>query len=399
MSADSQADYRLSGFATLGLVTNNNPHLAFRRDVTQDGGARDGSIEWKTDSLVGLQWQARWSPKFDATVQVVARDRYENSLENSVEWAFLRYRPMDGLDVRVGRLGADVFMLSDYRQVGYALPWVRPPQDFYGLLALYHYDGADINKRFDSSLGTFNLKMFYGNSDEKYPGSDETVDGVGLNFNVAGAKLSHEWNHWRWRYTYAELDLNNNIAPELTSALRSVSPLWPEAGVVSDGLNSDGKSMAYHALGAVYDNNVWWARAEAAKLSSNTLLNPGGRYYYLSAGRRLGDFTLFGLHGRARPDKAPPVYEAPAGFPSPIAEQLELLAGATTRALSNVNQKQHSWGVGGRWDFRPKMALKLQAERFFIDQTGANLWMQAGTPLISSDQTATVVSFSLDVLF
>lgn len=58
---------------------------------------------------------------------MVGRDRLDNTFENSVEWAFLKGRLFPKLIVRAGRLGVDVFMLSEYRNIGFAYPWVRPP--------------------------------------------------------------------------------------------------------------------------------------------------------------------------------------------------------------------------------------------------------------------------------
>ena len=46
------------------------------------------------------------------------------------------------------------------------------------------------------------------------------------------------------------------------------------------------------------------------------------------------------------------------------------------------------------------MALKLQVDKFYIDQKGAQLWLTptANTP-ITDDQKATVISLAMDVLF
>ncbi len=389
--ADYEPDYRLSGFATFGLVTSDHDSLGFRRDLTQEEGVAGGDIDWKTDSLVGLQWQARWSPKFDATLQVVAKDRFKNTLENSIEWAFIRYRPVDGLDFRVGRLGSDLFMLSEYRQVGYAFPWVRPPTDYYGLMSLYHFDGVDVSKRFDLAGGTLNVKVFYGNSDEEYPVNDESGRSVRMDISPAGLALNLEWQDWEWRYTYADVSINNNTASPLTDALQSVTPLWPEAGALAQEISTDGKSMIYHELGVAYDNNTWWAQAEATDLSSDSLLAPNSRHFYVSVGRRFGPFSIFGLGGIAAQTE-----DAPAISPPPGAEQL---AGAVSASIASIRLEQDSIGLGARWNFRPKMALKIQANRFDIDETGNSLWVMSGPRQFSDNQVSTVVSLSLDVLF
>ncbi len=397
--ADFRPESQFSGFATMGLVVNNHPELGFRRDITQSEGPSDGTLEWKTDSLIGVQWQGRWSPKFDATLQLVAKERHKNELQKAVEWAFVRYRPMDGLDLRVGRLGADVFLLSEFRQVGYTYPWVRPPQDYYGALALYHFDGFDLTKRFDLARGTLNVKVFYGETEQDYPGSDTTDDGVTLNFTPRGISFNLEMDNWRWRYTYVDVKYNNNMVAPLTDALEATVPLWPEAVSIAEGLNTKGKGLTYHALGGVYDDDTWWLQGEAARLSSNATLNPSGRYYYLSVGRRFDDILVYATQGFARPDRGVPSYSPPQGYPPELAMQLDMVAAGVNRSVQGISQKQSSIGVGARWDFRPRMALKFQVDRFSIDKSGTNLWSRDGHMIFTENQSATVASFAMDVLF
>lgn len=212
VAAESAITNRFSGFATIGLVTNDNPDLAFRRDVIQADGSYDGKIDWRTDSILGLQWQTQWSYQIETTAQFVLKERLDNSLGNALEWGFIRYRPLDGLDVRLGRVGTDIFMLSDYRQVGYALPWVRAPHDTYGLLSFYHFDGLDINKRFDINEGTLNIKAFYGRSDQKYPLDRDEMADYRLIFKGAGTSINWEQNAWKLRYSYASVDVENDNA-------------------------------------------------------------------------------------------------------------------------------------------------------------------------------------------
>src|SRR5688572_8787044 len=69
-SADSGTgpEHRFSGFASLGIVSSSSDEIAFRRDITMSEGSADGDLEWNNDSLVGAQWNARWSQQWDTTV-------------------------------------------------------------------------------------------------------------------------------------------------------------------------------------------------------------------------------------------------------------------------------------------------------------------------------------------
>ncbi|RYZ98992.1 MAG: hypothetical protein EOO68_13040, partial [Moraxellaceae bacterium] len=333
---------RFSGFASIGVVSNDNPDLVFRRDVTQFEGSYDRDIDWRSDSLLGLQWQTQWSYQLETTAQIVLRDRLENDLNNSLEWVFVRYRPLDGLDIRVGRMGTDIFMLSDYRQVGYALPWVRPPHDTYGLLSFYHFDGIDINKRFDINDGTLNIKAFYGRSDQKYPLDRQKTLNYRLIFEGAGTSINWERDEWKLRYSYANVEVQNNNPNPLVDALLAVSPYWPDAADLSQRFYTQSKHFKYHQLGMGYDNNIWWLQAEATQLNSDAIVISSTRHFYLSLGRRIDAFTFYAIKGFVHTRNDSAQVTAPYGFPSPLDQQLATLAAATELALNGSRCSQNS---------------------------------------------------------
>jgi len=395
---DSQVQHRFSGFATLGITSNDNPNLVYRRDVIQDQGSYDGKLEWRTDTLVGAQWQGLWTHAWETSVQVVAKDRFEGSLDDAVEWAYVRYRPEDGLDLRLGRLGVDIFMLSDYRLVGYAYPWVRPPHETYGLLSMYHIDGADITKRFDIGDSSLSLKAFYGRFKDDYPTSYRSNDSVGLQFEPYGFSTVLEKGAWKWRATYVNANLRDDYAGSLIDALNAAGPYWPEAMEWSQKLRTHNKNAGYFELGMDYDSNNWWVQSELVRINSDTSLIGNSDHGYLSIGRRFGNLSVFAMAGFAEPRDRRVVIIPPAEYPPPLAGQLEQLAQATQGLLNGVRIDQRSVSLGTRWDFRPRMALKFQVDDIDIATHGTNLWFTADET-VTSDQSATVISLTLDVLF
>lgn len=399
--ASAEAEHRRSGFATLGIAMSDNPDLVFRRDVTKDDGAYKHSGSWKSDSLLGLQWQADWSPEWGTMVQLVAKDRFKNSLANSLEWAFVRYRPVDGLDLRLGRLGTDVFMLSEYRQVGYAMPWVRPPHDLYGITSIYHLDGADLNKRFELGAAMLNIKAFYGNSNEDYPTGFNDGQGIKIGFDAYGAGTSLEWGNWKLRYTYAQVEMNSDHTKGLRQGLQALALWWPNAAIYSAQLETENKRFDYNQVGLNYDNNDWWLQGEYVRLGSELALVSAGQHAYLSVGKRFGGLSIYALTGYAEPENPLIVVQQPLiSFPEPIGQQIDYLAKATERSLNGVRIKQRSYGLGARWDFAPKMALKIQLEQFDVDKAGTNLWLRTDSGQIAvQDPQSTVLSLALDVLF
>ncbi len=398
--AQAEVDHRFSGFATLGVALNNSDELVFRNDVTQDNGAYKNSGYWMNDSRLGLQWQGRWSSQWETTVQLVAKDRFDNTLANSIEWAFVRYRPVDGLDLRLGRLGADAFMLSDYRQVGYTLPWARPPHDLYGITSLYHFDGFDLTKRFALGDALLNLKTFYGNSDEKYPTGFDNGQYTNFDFDLFGLSSTLEWNEWKLRYSYVAVEVKSDLTQNLRNVWAQFAPLWPGAGDLAGNLQTKNRDFRYHQLGLNYDNNDWWFQSEYVRISSDLILVTNAENAYASLGKRFGSLSLYGLVGYANPREPELNIAIPAGLPEPYATQLNYLALSTTTRLNGVRIKQHSYGIGARWDFTPKMALKFQVEKFSVDKAGPGLWFATNpTELVAQDQNPTVISLAWDVLF
>ena len=88
------------------------------------------------DSRVGAQLNARFSPQVSAIVQVTSEQRYDGTYRPEVEWANIKYDVTPDFSIRAGRTVLPSFMVSDYRKVGYATPWVRPPVEVYSLMPL-----------------------------------------------------------------------------------------------------------------------------------------------------------------------------------------------------------------------------------------------------------------------
>lgn len=386
---------RFNGFATLGIASSDDEQLEFRRDITEESGSRDGEWRLDVDSLLGLQWNVKLSEQWDATAQVVLRDRAKQSLGESLEWAFLRYRWRDGSDLRIGRLGLDVYMLSDYRYVGYAYPWVRPVPDFYGIVPLFHFDGIDYSHRFDFDAGSLWLKLFYGRSDSYFPTNDEPFE---LNVDpLWGYTLLYEQEPWRVRVSSIRVELGSEPpADALHAALAAATPLWPEAASISEQLRLKGSKVDYDAIGVAYDDNHWLIQSEFAHIDGNRATTPSSRSAYLSVGHRFGAYTPYLVIAGAKPDQSPHRPGLPP-LPPALAAMLEPLRAASELALNNTREDQRGIGVGLRWDFLPQKSLKLQWDRWRVDADGQVLWLTDFTES-PTDRTVNVFSVTVDLL-
>ena len=95
--------------------------------------------------------------------QAVLRQRSDQSSLAALEWAFVALRPTPDWTLRLGRINPDAFLLSDYRNVGFAYPWVRPEIGFYGTIPLYSITGGDLTRTWADGSTYWKAKLFAGN--------------------------------------------------------------------------------------------------------------------------------------------------------------------------------------------------------------------------------------------
>lgn len=152
----------LSGFGTLGAAVSDNKQDAFVRDNAADG-ANDSPV-YKVDSKLGVQADVKATPWLSGTLQVLAEQRYESRVTADFEWAFIKLTPLDGLNVRIGRLAPALFMVSDSRNVGYANTMIRMPNEVYSLAGLKRLRGGDVSYQLKIGGTSLTASGLYGRS-------------------------------------------------------------------------------------------------------------------------------------------------------------------------------------------------------------------------------------------
>lgn len=392
-AADVAPVWTLNSFGTFDLSGTDTGDLEFRRDLSQSNGV---SRSWGVDpdSRLGLQLDVDFNRSFHAAVQWVARNHPGNFFEQNLDWAFLRWRPQIDLDLRVGRLGFDVFLLSDYRNVGYAYLWVRPPHEFYGSLPVYHFDGADIAKKFTLDQGYLTLKGFAGYASYQVPGGlSSTFDAASA---LAGGSLAYEGGNWRARVGYVYTQSTNEAPSELlftTLDDPQVNAVWPGARSLIRELSIKNTSVQYSSVGLAYDDGEWLAQGEAAYIHSDSNTFPTLVDGYVSLGRRFGKLTPYLLLGIAEtlddqvkvPDLLLPVPE------------LIGLRNTVDGLLNNNGIDQKSVSLGLRWDVYENIAIKAQWSHFWLGENGTQLWVEPASG--PTPRNVNLWSLGVDFLF
>jgi hypothetical protein len=388
------SSWTFKGFGTLAATGTDSSQIGFYRDKSQTQDADSG---WgiTPDSRLGLQVSWKASDVLNATVQWVARDHAGNFFEQNLDWAFLRWNLPENLDIRLGRLGVDVFALSDYRNVGYAYLWMRPPHEFYSTIPFYHFDGADVTQKIALDDGRLSMKLYGGYSYNQLP--SQTTDLHNLQAPTAGASINFETGDWQARLGYSYvLTLSNPPIQDILNSINSplFTSVWPDLKNILPSITTRGKENHFSTAALTYDDGLWLSQGEAAYTTSNTLWYPERATAYFSLGRRFSKVTLYSLFGIAKS------FQHDFKIPDPLIAIPALLNSQELlhNSLNNNAINEQSISIGTRWDFYENMALKAQWNYYWIGNNNNPQQWQPSTDSIKSE-TVNVMSAGIDFVF
>ncbi len=382
-SATSMVDVR--GFGTLSGTYSDSDSLAFRRDVTQEG--RAGQISLKTDSLLGLQTDIHFSDALKASVQVVAKDRINNSLDESITWANLSYDFDNAWNIRAGRIGSDLTLIGDIGNIGYAYDWVRPPADFYSGIPFYHFDGAELLYRHSLEEGHVFTKVFYGRSGSSFKHHTSESE-----FDLApfsGAAIRYENGGFTYRVAYArtEIDsLRRSGTNELKQSL-AANPDLPGVVQTLNQLDSKHSPIDYYTMGFEYRHMSWKWLAEASFMDTSIASVLPSVSIYSGLVKRFNNFALYGVLAHTRTTQSP--YSADSQLP-------EYYRSIIQRGLDSSDIEQSTASIGIRWDIATNIALKGQWDRSWVTANKELLW---DGKEISTDEQVNVFALSMSFIF
>jgi len=357
-AAAGEKDYSITGFGTLGISHSDTRQADIVRDLSQDSGVgytrqTDAGI----DSNLGLQINRSFSDNFDAAIQVVSRKSADN-FTPTVTWAYASYSPDDKFQLRAGRLGFDVYMLADSRNIGYSYTWVRPPIDFFGRLIVSYFDGADTVLSHPLGNGHLKAKFFYGLAREKiYLGSANKH--YSLNHSaLSGGHLEYQQKNWTIRAGYSELKLADDysqfdpIVAELTSP--SITASVPASLGIADQLTTHGKKLKYTSIGAVLDHGSLQAQLMLGRIESDSVLLQNSDAAYLTMSYRIKKWTPYATVSASRQQGADKqITTDPA-----LSPRLKNTISGINKQLTPNGQQTFTAGI--RYDLGDNANIKVQ---------------------------------------
>ncbi len=377
--------FSFSGFGTVGLVRQNGAgDLGFARNSTQVGaGSR---LSAQPDSRLGGQVNWTGGARWDAALQgILLPDPHGAPRREILQQAYVGYRPAPDTRLRLGRISPDVFLYSDSRNVGYALPFARPPVDFYGFAPLASIDGVDLDQRWKIGDSTWRARATAGWFRTSVVSANSATRVELRGRQALSTSLSHESDGLLLKLSYlrghVDADVGDAVAG-LQQALGGLRALpIPGIGARIDALGRNfgfSGNASYLGLAAQYERGPWTLVAEGSRMMvADSPLT--ARRGYVSVGWRNGGVNYYGILSRVKPDQARADAPDLAGSLAPVigpnaAQQAQMLAGIATSVSNSLRYDQSTVGAGIRWDFAPNAALTFQVERFDIRRDGGAAW-------------------------
>lgn len=333
----------VSGFGTAAVAITDTDEAQYGRQ-RQEAGVGD-SLRTGLDSNLGVQATATVNDTLSFTAQVLTRKIVRDHFGAELAWAFAKLKVSDKLAVRVGRIGLPVYMISDFRNVGYANTMIRPPNEVYSLVVGDSVDGIDAVYQADVGSSAVTAQLAVGRATSHLPGDAKVLMTPAVALHVVAEKGPLTL---RFGYSMAELTVEgrDNLG-QLAAGLRAA------------GLAAAARDFAYQdvrgsftSVGAVYDEGKLLLQGEYAIRRTDTRFIADSSAWYGMAGYRFGKFMPYAAYARLTQDDE----RSYNGVPAMVQPLHAILNGMVK------NPQQSTGTLGMRWDFASSMAFKFQVD-------------------------------------
>jgi len=336
----------ISGFGTAALTATDTDEAEFIRPNQASGAGKDARTG--VDSNFGIQATMKMNDTVSFTAQGLVRRQERGHYGADLAWAFAKFKANDKWSFRLGRIGMPVYMISDFRNVGYANTMLRPPAEVYRQVTADSFDGADVVYQDTFGDTTITAQFGVGRSTNATPNN---VDVVFKPVTALHIIAENGPNTFRFGRADAKFSVENNTALNgLLATLRQVGLTQ-----VAVDLGVTDVRGSFTSLGYTLDYKNFLVQSEYAvrRTESRTVMDTTS--YYVMLGYRIGKFTPYYYYGNIKQDSD----RTYAGLPTtgPLAP----LTGAVNAIVKAGLQSNNAVGV--RWDFAKSAALKVQVDR------------------------------------
>lgn len=344
--ADVEDMFRISGFGSLAATHVSTDRADFAPASMSNGPGYTRDWDLNRDSRLGVQLDARFNDQWSAVLQAITYKRYDDSMRPEVSLAHLRYALNTDWSIRLGRMAMPFYLVSDFRRVGYATPWLRPPQEFYGL-DFNSYDGIEATWSAPAGDWILTGSAYVGNAQSKL------ADGsVGTAHHLRGGYVSAELGDHLLRASYVAAEMvMDTPADALFDVYRQYGAGW-----VGDRYKPDDDYTSFTSIGYQWSPGDWLVMAEYGFISNEQNIFTAFTSAYVTVGYSFGNVRPFVTLARRKARLADPV---DSGMP--------MLDGMLNGALAASDNSQTTTSLGVRWDFHPSAAFKVQYDHVDLD--------------------------------
>jgi len=304
----------------------------------EENVGHDDKGSW-SGTRIGLNINAQINNRFRFASQFFASKAEGFGLQ--VDWAFTDLTLTDELSLRTGKVKFPAGLVNEYSEVGYAMPWIKPPAVIYTELGAPNgpqmtresYTGASLLGNLGVEDWTLGADLF---------GGEIALEGATVR-ELGGLSLTADWD---------DTVLFKATAYQGTMHSDTSTPM-------------EGKKHSALLYGVKADWNDIIVYAERGDITMGDLDEMKATSWYTTVGYQIGKLL---------PHLTYQSYEQGKG--------------------SLQEDQQSTITLGLRWDFMPSVALKAELSQINTDK-GVGLFPQGSTPA----GTINMIGFGLDTVF
>lgn len=313
----------------------------------------EDTLNFRNDSLMALQMDAKLDAKLKATMQIIGRG--ENGYEPVVEWAYMTYDFSDNFQVSAGRIRIPFYRYSDFIDVGYAYNWLGVPQTVYG----FDFPGYDgLSGVYSSQFGSWDssFQVIFG----QFEGQTGDLDATMEDLKGFSWTLTRDWLTLRAGYVSSKATIDIPNIEQLISAIEPIAAGTDvDFAALSSALQVDRDPGDFFGLAVGIDRNNILIDAEYIEYALDDSLIAETSAYYLAAGYRFGKWIPLLTYSRSKSDPPEDVVNtlpaAAPGEPMGVSILRQYIAGAVAATETEIKLMD----VALRYDFHHSAAFKL----------------------------------------
>ncbi len=176
-------DIQISGFGSIVAGQTLSSGEVYTADW-HDVGQYENDLAFEPESMLAVQARGNLTDKLSFTAQLVAKG--VDDFRPEFDWYYLTYEATDNLSLMAGRRTIPMYYFSEFYEVGFAYPWMRPPSNLYWW-QINFFDGLHASYSFATGNFDHTVTVFYGNEND-----DDNTE-LGTLYNRGFNKVSEEW--------------------------------------------------------------------------------------------------------------------------------------------------------------------------------------------------------------